>query len=72
MGRKRNKKREGIGERRKGTCYKNLLFISAAAGLRKFLIGEAAMSNIIAVHLKETFFFRLFYSITPLYVTESA
>ena len=48
MGRKG--KREGDwGERGSDACYKNpLLFISADAVIRKFLIGWAVMSNLLA------------------------
>ena len=56
---RRSRRREGIGRewkrerdwgKRVGkACYKNpLLFISANAGVRKFLIGWAVMSNLLA------------------------
>ena len=38
-----------MGERGRDACFKNpLLFISAGAGVRKFLIGCAVMSNLLA------------------------
>ena len=50
MGMGRNGKREGDwGERGRDACFKNLLlFISADAGVRKFLIGWVVMSNLLA------------------------
>ena len=46
---KRWGKRRAVGERGRDACCKNrLLFISADAGVRKFLIGWAVMSNSLA------------------------
>ena len=46
---RKGKREGGRGERGREACYKNpLLFISADAGVRKFLIGWAEMSNLLA------------------------
>ena len=45
----KGKREGGRGERGRDACYKDpLLFISADAGVRKFLIDGAVMSNLLA------------------------